>query len=129
VFDGNSHIPLALKRQHRHSEHTPPEGVHWATLDGLMNGRVIETDRIDWIKIDVEGVEFGVLQGGIRLLEEHHPKLVIEDHSKVYEWVRRTRSTSKIVDMLHGVGYRIEVVPYAVEGTPERDYLIGTWDG
>ena len=27
---------------------------------------------------------------------------------------------------MHGLGYRIEVLPYVVGGTPERDYLIGT---
>jgi FkbM family methyltransferase len=126
VYDGGHTVPLALKRQHKHSEHSPPKGVHWATLDGLVAGGVIDEGRVDWIKIDVEGLELGVLQGGIELLKEHHPKLIIEDHSKVYEWVSRMRITSKIVDLLHGLGYHIEVVPYDAAGTPERDYLIAT---
>ena len=55
-----------------------------------------------------------------------HPRLIIEDHSKVYEWVRRAGVASGIVDLLHRLGYRIEVVPYGGGPTPARDYLIGT---
>lgn len=126
VYDGSSEIPLALKRQHKHSEHSPSRHVHWATLDGLVAGGVVDEGRVDWLKIDVEGAELGVLEGGVKLLERHRPNLIIEDHSKVYEWVARQRLTSKMVDLLYGLDYHIEVVPYSVAGTPERDYLIGT---
>lgn len=125
VYDGAVSLPLALKRQHARSPHSPPSKVHWATLDGLAEGGVIK-GRVDWIKVDVEGAELGVLQGGRRMLEKHHPRLIVEDHSKVYEWVRRTRIASEISDLLHGLGYRIELVPYAVVGTMPRDYLIAT---
>ena len=125
VFDGHERIPLALKRQHHRSLHSPPRGVHWATLDGLATTGVFG-DTVDWIKVDVEGAELGVLRGGIGLLEAHHPTLIIEDHSKVYEWVRRERVASRIADLLHEIGYRIEWVPYAEAGTAPRDYLVGT---
>ena len=36
----------------------------------------------DLIRIDVEGAELQVLQGGERLLRSHHPTLIIECHSK-----------------------------------------------
>lgn len=35
-------------------------------------------DRVDWIKIDVEGAEVSVLKGGMKLLKKHRPKLIVE---------------------------------------------------
>lgn len=125
VYDGAPDIPLALRRQHKRSKHSPPRGAHWATLDGLVAGGVVE-ERVNWIKIDVEGAELGVLRGAIHLLERNHPRLVIEDHERVYEWTRRMQSANRIYDLLHDLGYRIEVVPYVVDGTPPRGYIIGT---
>ena len=125
VYDGSIRLPLTLKRQHARSPHTPPRRVHWATLDGLVAGGVIK-GRVDWIKVDVEGAELGVLRGGKRMLETSHPKLIVEDHSRVYEWVSRMRIAAKISDLLYGLGYRIEWVPYAEDGTMPRDYLIAT---
>lgn len=125
IYDGATHLPLALKRQHTQSAHSPPRRVHWATLDGLVAGGVIQ-GRVDWVKVDVEGAELGVLRGGKRMLERQHPQLIIEDHSRVYEWVRRMRIASGITDLLHELGYRIQWVPYAEDGTMPRDYLIAT---
>jgi FkbM family methyltransferase len=35
-------------------------------------------DRVDFIKIDVEGAELHVLQGGEKIIEAHHPAMLIE---------------------------------------------------
>ncbi|MBL6931616.1 MAG: FkbM family methyltransferase [Rhodospirillales bacterium] len=41
--------------------------------------------RPDFIKMDIEGGEVDALQGGLRLLEEHRPHLVIEVHGEQLE--------------------------------------------
>src|SRR5258708_20700614 len=34
--------------------------------------------RIDFIKIDVEGMELEVIEGGMAAIERHHPSMLIE---------------------------------------------------
>ena len=46
------------------------------TLDSFV--REEKVDRVDFIKCDVEGAEFFVLQGGKNVLERHRPKLFVE---------------------------------------------------
>jgi FkbM family methyltransferase len=54
--------------------------------------------RVDLIKIDVEGMEIEVLEGGQQLLSRHKPLLIIEiiksDHNAIFSF-------------LNGLGYRI----------------------
>jgi FkbM family methyltransferase len=38
----------------------------------------LQLPRVDFMKIDVEGHELNVLQGGRRTLEQHHPTLMVE---------------------------------------------------
>lgn len=60
------------------SEYTP-EGsaitVNAITLDDLVHTRNLKPDLI---KIDVEGHELSVVQGGANFLSQHHPPLLIE---------------------------------------------------
>ena len=53
------------------------ETVKIMTLDELLTNLNIE--KVDWIKIDVEGAELQVLMGGVRLLENSRKlKIIIE---------------------------------------------------
>lgn len=45
-------------------------------LDNLLEEMKVE--RVEWIKIDVEGSEYEVLRGLVKTLEEHSPKLIVE---------------------------------------------------
>lgn len=51
------------------------------TLDAASDNYFVP----ELIKIDVEGAEYDVLQGGLRTLKKHKPILVIEVHSKLLE--------------------------------------------
>lgn len=55
------------------SKATPTmQKVKMITLDTLIK------DRVDLIKVDVEGCEYKVLLGAERILKEHHPAVVME---------------------------------------------------
>ena len=117
LFDGTDY-PAELSGQI--DEPCPPYGAQFTTLDEIVTGRV------EWIKIDVEGAELAVLKGGLRILRESHPSLLIEDHTRVYEWAREHRVAEEMHDLLRGLGYRIESVPYMAETGSPRDFTIAT---
>jgi hypothetical protein len=48
--------------------------VELKTLDELIP----QNQKIDFVKIDVEGAEFGVLKGGINLLKTNQPLIIFE---------------------------------------------------
>lgn len=41
------------------------------------------TDKVNLIKIDVEGAEMQVLAGAKKLLEKHHPNIILEHHQDI----------------------------------------------
>jgi FkbM family methyltransferase len=63
---------------------------HWSALSISSNYKMHAMDQIvkdnkiekvDWIKIDVEGAEEHVIQGGLQTIKKYHPKLIIECHT------------------------------------------------
>ncbi len=71
-------------------------------------------DRVDLIKIDVEGAEFDVLQGMRELLDKHHPALLIEVH---FEGLTQFGHTSpELLDFVRSFGYVIEPI-WSQDGT------------
>lgn len=50
--------------------------VHVTTLDVALLG----TGRIDFIKIDTEGMEFAVLLGGAKVIRQHKPVIMLEEN-------------------------------------------------
>ncbi len=97
-------------------------GHAFATLDELADR--LELDRLDWLKIDVEGAELGVLQGGLESLRRWHPKLIIEDHTLVYEFVRAMGSEAACLALLGELGYVIEKVPYTSPLSVPRTFWV-----
>jgi FkbM family methyltransferase len=100
---------------------TAPADAEFTTLDDLAEE--YEWDRLDWVKIDVEGAELAVLEGGMTALAAFHPKLLIEDHTDVYEFVAAMNSEQRCFDLLeHGLGYEVEKVRYEGHRTPDRTF-------
>lgn len=101
-----------------HRDHT------FTTLDDLTARLGIT--RLDWVKIDVEGAEFEVLRGGLETLRRFRPRLLIEDHSDVYAFVRDMEISRHCRELLDGLGYSTEVVRYADDrgSALDRDFWV-----
>jgi FkbM family methyltransferase len=69
------------------------------TLDNIVNECGI--DKVDLIKIDVEGTELELLRGSLNLLRKHKPVLLIEVHYG-FGW-----RPQEIYDLLEGYGYSL----------------------
>jgi FkbM family methyltransferase len=57
----------------------------------------LELPRIDFIKIDVEGMEYDVVVGGIRAIRQHAPVIFLEANS--------LQAAGRIIDLAHGMDY------------------------
>jgi FkbM family methyltransferase len=69
------------------------EPVDVVTIDQL------ELDRLDLIKIDVEGMEEAVLRGGIETIRRLRPKLYVEND--------RAGSSASLIQLISNLGYRM----------------------
>lgn len=66
-----------------------------STVDKVM--QVSKVSKLDWMKVDVEGMELDVLEGAVDTLKKYKPKLLIETHDSfkpgikevVCEYLRR----------------------------------------
>ncbi len=66
-------------------------------------------ERVDCIKLDVEGAEFGALSGGKKTLSRFRPKLLIEEHE--FKFAGIGAQCQGLVDSLD-LGYSCERHPY-----------------
>lgn len=71
-----------------------PVNVEITSLDKFTETKQI--NRVDMIKIDVDGIEFDILHGAERLLENNKPILIVE-----------TNDDGRILDYLRSLGYII----------------------
>ncbi|MFM9909930.1 MAG: FkbM family methyltransferase, partial [Chitinophagaceae bacterium] len=87
---GNSHIA---------SNHTSEENgieVIVETLDGVL----ANVARVDFVKIDVEGFEEGVLNGAIKTINAHQPLIVFEQHENEF-----VGDATPSITLLKNLGY------------------------
>lgn len=81
------------------------EAIELSTLDEFCEAQRI--DRVDLVKIDVEGLEERVLRGGKACLDRLKPLILIELHPPVL--ARQDSSVECVVDLLHQYGYQLYV--------------------
>jgi FkbM family methyltransferase len=87
--------------------HLVPGGkIPVVTLDGFCKEHAV--NRLDVIKIDVEGSELRVLRGALRTLETLRPAILLELNSRALH--ASGASVEEILDLLDGLRYRIETV-------------------
>ena len=93
----------------RGSESRIGSGALVSEVDGVRLDSVFAGDRIDILKIDVEGFEEAVLKGGSELLSDRArgPRIIyIEVHPFAWREVKTTSET--LLTLLTDYGYRIE---------------------
>lgn len=82
-----------------------PEDLVVRRMDNLRLG----VDRIDWIKIDVEGAELKVLEGAERTIRKYLPKVLVENH----QFMDKTLEARVGYFMLNlGLGYTMVSQPW-----------------
>jgi FkbM family methyltransferase len=96
------------------------------TLDHALEAGA--ADRVDVIKIDVEGAELDVLKGGLATIQRHQPLLCVEVCEHTYTsagWCPKD-----LFDLLAPMGYSFEALDErnpgktrALQGPQDRDYL------
>lgn len=79
--------------------------VEAVTLDDVLNGE----ERIDLIKMDVEGAEGLVLKGMEKLIQTHHPLIFTEFRPPALE-SRSGMNANEFLDRFRNAGYQIHVI-------------------
>lgn len=89
------------------------------TLDGWCREHGI--DRVDFIRMDIEGAEQKALEGAFEILDRDRPHVLVEIHPPMLE-ARFGGSAEAVVEIFRGRGYRM----FAVEGDrlEERSTLV-----
>jgi FkbM family methyltransferase len=92
------------------------ETIMVARFDWLWQQICGKNERIDGVKIDVQGMEIEVLQGMLETLRRQRPKLVVEVHTGV--------DRKELLDLIETVGYSRKAMPIEpVEGEVEPQYV------
>lgn len=102
----------------KHNESGITETVSVVPLDDAIP----DLDRVDVIKIDVEGYEYELLQGAQRVITTHHPVIVIEFSPNLYA-TRIPAHGSAILEFMRKHGYTIYDLEQHVVVDDVQSYL------
>ena len=117
VVEQPAHSGAAYLDQAVNTAPGAPAGIQLATLDLFFEQHNI--DRLDLIKMDIEGAELRALRGGIESIRRFRPVILIELNPDTLE--RDGCSVRDVVVFLENLGYTIYTVRPRVRIT--RDYL------
>ncbi len=81
-----------------HSEQIPLR-----RLDDILAEKQI--DHVDFMKIDVEGAEYTVLEGAEQMIRSYRPTLLLELSDRALK--QQERSAAEVLSFLRALGYRI----------------------
>jgi len=84
-----------------------------------------ELPRLDWVKIDVEGGELDVIEGGRQAVEKFKPNFIIENHAQIDRigpYMAQNRIVERIYELLHGLGYCL--IEDSHQNTYGRSFII-----
>jgi hypothetical protein len=111
VHHDNSAADSFLIKDQKEDEHTVEAQL--TTIDKMVSE--LKLDRVDFVKMDIEGAEPNALRGGRGTLAKYHPRLAMSvyhepDHPVVVPQIIREAWS----------GYRMECGPCAVVGNRIR---------
>lgn len=90
-----------------YAPHWPPQTItgeyEMTTLDKV--DEQAKFDRLDWMKVDVEGAEVSVLVGAFQTIRKFHPKMLIECHTFL-----DNEMVQKVEEILLPLDYKIEEI-------------------
>lgn len=96
----------------------PSASQEMHTVDELASG----LDRLDAIKMDVEGGEYEVLKGASEVVRRLHPRLIlIEDHAGLYSYCGSHNTSELCKEYLLDAGYELSIAPFHT-----RSFIVGT---
>jgi FkbM family methyltransferase len=84
-------------------DHEAREGrapwLHVRSLDSFLDERP-GIERVDWMKLDVEGAELEVLKGGEKCIRMYRPRILVENHEQHVPGI-----SDAVRDYLVGLGF------------------------
>lgn len=89
-FGGSSIVKPGQDRSNVPAEYDIQEGIECVRVDDIIQ------DKIDFIKMDIEGCEYPAMQGMIRMLTNFNPDIVFEVSAA---------TSAEQYQMLHNLGY------------------------
>ncbi len=114
------------RAHHRHlGVAMPTDGAVCRRLDDLVAAERL--DRLDLVKIDVDGYELDVLEGARATLASYKPSIVFE--FSPYTLQERGRSAAELLAILRDHGYDIRRITGAELAENDRDLIAGMPDG
>lgn len=94
---GSSIVSFTNRRSSAHS-------VEMLSLDDFV--KTYNVQKVDFIKMDIEGAEFEVIQSAKKMLSMMSPKIIIEPHI-----VNGQSLLESVCDQLQRIGYVTEILP------------------
>ena len=101
-----------------HPRNTRPVEIESITLEELAAKHQLE--RIDFIKMDIEGAESVVLPSAVSFLKKYRPCLIVEPHI-----VAGKLNTDEVAQILSDIGYKLEFIP---QGELQLPLIFATMD-
>ena len=88
------------------SRSTPMGNARFEVFDSIF--KASKLNRLDMIKIDVEGAELPVLMGASAMLKQYKPALIIEINNETFETAGY--STRHLIDFLNSLNYSVALI-------------------
>jgi FkbM family methyltransferase len=111
-FDGTRRLRIGTRfLLNRGKEDFDEEDIRFMRLDDYLAGQAVE--RVDFVKIDVDGFDYKVLSGAVASLRQHRPLMIAELAPRYL--AGQGDSAVALLELLHGLGYE-----FSLEAEPEQ---------